>query len=94
MLGRGRPGLVFGSRGVGLQLLPREVRTLAAIGLAGKCASDLLLPALSAASGWDRTAPVGAWLAVEGRGRPGLWLGSPGRGSLYSSRAEDSPGQT
>lgn len=66
MLERGRLGLVFGSSGVGLQPLPREVRTLAAIGLAGKCVSDLSVPAFSGASGLDWTVPMGAWLAVEG----------------------------
>lgn len=62
----GRPGLVFQGSEVGLWLLPREVRTLAAMGLAGKCASDLPSLALSAASGWDWVAPLGASRAMEG----------------------------
>lgn len=85
-LGRGRLGLVFRGSGVGLWLQPREVRTLAAMGLAGKCASDPA-PALSATSGWDGAAPVGVRPEVEG-GQPTRLLSSEVGVESQRSRAE------
>lgn len=60
---------------MGPQPLPREVRTLAAIGLAGECASDLPPAGALRRFRGCGTAPVGAGLAWRGGAGP---AGGPG----------------